>query len=195
MVPAAPYPPLQKTQGRGTQSSERGRESDFKRLGHPARGYPPDLEILVNGVEAQAGKRIRFLRSVPTDPMTKSKDWGLHSMQDDPDSDSWGGQAVFDVYTKSRGPDLTERNTKIGNPKSCRFLLLFSLLNCRRFCSCESTRLQQRSTDFNERAAKASISISYNNKIQQISISVGIWFGTRGSEVQILSPRPILSSS
>jgi general secretion pathway protein G len=69
-------------------------------------GYPPDLETLVKGVEAQGGKKIRFLRSIPTDPMTKSKEWGLRSMQDDPDSDSWGGQSVFDVYTKSEGNGL-----------------------------------------------------------------------------------------
>jgi general secretion pathway protein G len=68
--------------------------------------YPPDLETLVKGVEAQGGKKIRFLRSIPIDPMTKSKDWGLRSMQDDPDSDSWGGQNVFDVYTKSEGTAL-----------------------------------------------------------------------------------------
>lgn len=69
-------------------------------------GYPPDLETLVKGVEAQGGKKIRFLRSVPVDPMTKSKEWGLRSMQDDSDSDSWGGQNVFDVYTKSQGEGL-----------------------------------------------------------------------------------------
>jgi general secretion pathway protein G len=68
--------------------------------------YPPDLDTLVKGVEAQGGKKIRFLRSIPTDPMTKSKEWGLRSMQDDPDSDSWGGQNVFDVYTKSEGTGL-----------------------------------------------------------------------------------------
>jgi general secretion pathway protein G len=73
-------------------------------------GYPPDLETLVKGVEAQGGKRIRFLRSLPVDPMTKSKEWGLRSMQDDPDSDSWGGQSVFDVYTKSE--DLGLDGTK-----------------------------------------------------------------------------------
>ena len=71
-----------------------------------SQGYPPDLETLVKGVEAQGGKKIRFLRSIPTDPMTKSKEWGLRSMQDDPDSDSWGGQSVFDVYTKSQGTGL-----------------------------------------------------------------------------------------
>src|ERR1700719_2473180 len=69
-------------------------------------GYPPDLETLVKGVDMQGGKKVRFLRSIPTDPMTKSKEWGLRSMQDDPDSDSWGGQSVFDVYTKSEGTAL-----------------------------------------------------------------------------------------
>jgi general secretion pathway protein G len=70
------------------------------------QGYPPDLDTLVKGVEAQGGKKIRFLRSIPVDPMTKSKEWGLRSMQDDPDSDSWGGQSVFDVYSKSEGTAL-----------------------------------------------------------------------------------------
>jgi general secretion pathway protein G len=71
-----------------------------------SNGYPPDLETLVKGVEAQGGKKIRFLRSIPVDPMTKSTEWGLRSMQDDPDSDSWGGQNIFDVYTKSQGTGL-----------------------------------------------------------------------------------------
>jgi general secretion pathway protein G len=70
-----------------------------------SQGYPPDLDTLVKGVDVQ-GKKIRFLRSIPIDPMTKSKEWGLRSMQDDPDSDSWGGQSVFDVYTKSEGTAL-----------------------------------------------------------------------------------------
>jgi len=69
-------------------------------------GYPPDLETLVKGVEAQGAQRTRFLSSIPVDPMTKSKEWGMRSMQDDPDSDSWGGQNVFDVYTKSEGTGL-----------------------------------------------------------------------------------------
>jgi general secretion pathway protein G len=64
-------------------------------------GYPPDLDTLVKGVAMNGGKKARFLRRIPRDPMTKSFDWGLRSNQDDPDSDSWGGQAVFDVYTKS----------------------------------------------------------------------------------------------
>ena len=71
-----------------------------------SQGYPPDLDTLVKGVEVQGGNKIRFLRSIPVDPMTNSKDWGLHSNQDDPDSDSWGGQNVFDVYTKSEGTGL-----------------------------------------------------------------------------------------
>ena len=71
-----------------------------------SQNYPPDLETLVKGIEGQAGKKYRFLRSIPTDPMTNSKEWGLRSMQDEPDSDSWGGQNVFDVYTKSEGQAL-----------------------------------------------------------------------------------------
>jgi general secretion pathway protein G len=66
-----------------------------------SEGYPPDLDTLVNGVEAQGAKKLRFLRRIPVDPVTGTKDWGLRSMQDDPKSESWGGQNVFDVYTKS----------------------------------------------------------------------------------------------
>jgi general secretion pathway protein G len=84
------------------QASERG----AFQIKVDSGGYPPDLETLVKGVEAQGGKKIRFLRSIPVDPMTKSKEWSLRSMQDDPDSDSWGGQNVFDVYTKSQGEGL-----------------------------------------------------------------------------------------
>ncbi|HLV85788.1 MAG TPA: type II secretion system protein [Candidatus Sulfotelmatobacter sp.] len=71
-----------------------------------SQGYPPDLDTLVKGVDIQGDKKVRFLRSIPTDPMTGTKEWGMRSMQDDPDSDSWGGQAVFDVYTKSEGTAL-----------------------------------------------------------------------------------------
>jgi general secretion pathway protein G len=70
-----------------------------------SQGYPPDLETLVKGVDAN-GKKMRFLRSIPVDPMTGKDEWGLRSMQDDPDSDSWGGQSVFDVYSKSEGTGL-----------------------------------------------------------------------------------------
>lgn len=68
-------------------------------------GYPPDLETLVKGVDV-GGKKVRFLRKIPVDPMTGNTDWGLRSMQDDPDADSWGGQNVFDVFTKSQGTAL-----------------------------------------------------------------------------------------
>jgi len=70
-----------------------------------SQNYPPDLQTLVDGVDVQ-GKKLRFLRKIPIDPMTKDTDWGLRSMQDDPDSDSFGGQSVFDVYSKSQGTGL-----------------------------------------------------------------------------------------
>jgi len=67
--------------------------------------YPPDLQTLVDGVDVQ-GKKVKFLRRIPVDPMTGNTDWGLRSMQDDPTADSWGGQNVFDVYSKSDGTAL-----------------------------------------------------------------------------------------
>ena len=87
-----------------------------------SEGYPPDLETLIKGVEvsgsAQPGgtqqgrtqraqtkdtKIVKFLRRIPKDPMTNSFDWGLRSYQDDPDSENWGGENVYDIYTKSLG--------------------------------------------------------------------------------------------
>ena len=71
-------------------------------------GYPPDLETLVDGVSVAndaSGRKLKFLRRIPVDPMTKDE-WGLRSYQDDPDSKSWGRQNVFDVYTKSEGTAL-----------------------------------------------------------------------------------------
>ena len=68
-----------------------------------SQGYPADLETLVEGVSATndaTGRKLKFLRKVPIDPMTRS-DWGLRSYQDEPDSTRWGGQNVFDVYTTS----------------------------------------------------------------------------------------------
>src|SRR4051812_35074010 len=65
-----------------------------------SEGYPPDLDTLVNGVDV-GGKKVRFLRRIPVDPMTGKAEWGMRSMQDDPKSDSFGGQNVFDVYSKS----------------------------------------------------------------------------------------------
>jgi general secretion pathway protein G len=70
-----------------------------------SQGYPPDLEELVKGVDVQA-KKVKFLRKIPVDPMTGKAEWGLRSMQDDSDSDSYGGQGVFDVYSKSEGTAL-----------------------------------------------------------------------------------------
>jgi len=76
-----------------------------------SEGYPPDLDTLVKGVDVK-GKKLKFLRRIPIDPMTGGTDWGLRSMQDDPDSDSWGGDNVFDVYTKSQGQALDGTNYK-----------------------------------------------------------------------------------
>src|SRR5215471_16691045 len=67
-----------------------------------SEGYPSDLDTLVSGVDV-GGKKLKFLRRIPIDPMTGNTDWGLRSMQDDPTSDSWDGENVFDVYTKSQG--------------------------------------------------------------------------------------------
>jgi general secretion pathway protein G len=69
-------------------------------------GYPESLEQLVEGVTLSGsadGKKVKFLRRIPLDPMTGNRDWGKRSMQDDPKSQSWGGQNVFDVYSKSLG--------------------------------------------------------------------------------------------
>jgi general secretion pathway protein G len=68
-----------------------------------SEGYPESLDVLVEGVKlaGQVDKKVRFLRRIPKDPMTNSTDWGKRSMQDDPKSLGWGGQNVFDVYTKS----------------------------------------------------------------------------------------------
>ncbi len=76
-----------------------------------SEGYPPDLETLVKGVDVGA-KKVRFLRRIPIDPMTGKEDWGMRSMQDDVQSDSWGGQNVFYVVTKSEGTALDGTNYK-----------------------------------------------------------------------------------
>jgi general secretion pathway protein G len=71
-------------------------------------GYPPDLQTLVEGVtlKGTATAKYKFLRKLPVDPMTGTADWGMRSMQDDTDSRSWGGQNVFDVFSKSEGTAL-----------------------------------------------------------------------------------------
>ena len=76
-----------------------------------SEGYPPDLQTLVDGVDV-GGKKLKFLRRIPIDPMTGNTEWGLRSMQDDPDSDSWGGDNVFDVFTKSQGTALDDTHYK-----------------------------------------------------------------------------------
>jgi general secretion pathway protein G len=71
-------------------------------------GYPPDLQTLVDGVQLAGApdRHVRFLRRIPIDPMTGRADWGMRSVQDDPDTQSWGGQDVFDVYSRSTSSGL-----------------------------------------------------------------------------------------
>jgi general secretion pathway protein G len=81
-------------------------DMDAQKIGPPkldSDNYPESLQQLVDGVKATGSvdKKIKYLRRIPKDPMTNSYDWGLRSDRDDPDSQSWGGQNVFDVYTKS----------------------------------------------------------------------------------------------
>jgi general secretion pathway protein G len=74
-----------------------------------SEGYPKDLETLVEGIPAAndaSGRKIKFLRRVPIDPMTSNTEWGLRSYQDSPTSTTWGRQNVFDVYTKSESTAL-----------------------------------------------------------------------------------------
>lgn len=73
-----------------------------------SENYPPDLDTLVKGVDIGAGdeKKLRFLRKIPVDPMTGQTDWGLRCVSDDPDSTSWCGKNVFDVYSKSQATAL-----------------------------------------------------------------------------------------
>lgn len=74
-----------------------------------AEGYPPTLETLVEGVSVAndaTGRKLKFLRRVPTDPLTGSDEWGMRSYQDKPDATRWGGQNVYDVYSLSEGTAL-----------------------------------------------------------------------------------------
>jgi general secretion pathway protein G len=74
-----------------------------------SEGYPPKIETLVEGVSAAgdaSGRKLKFLRRVPLDPMTNSTEWGFRAYQDKPDATTWGGQNVYDVYTKSDGTGL-----------------------------------------------------------------------------------------
>ena len=74
-----------------------------------SEGYPPDLDTLVEGVSVAndaTGRKLKFLRRIPLDPLTNSTDWGLRAYGDKPDSTSWGGSSVFDIYTKADGTAL-----------------------------------------------------------------------------------------
>ncbi len=79
-----------------------------------SEGYPPSLQVLVEGVElvGKPGVERKFLRRIPRDPVTNSTEWGLRSYQDDFDSTSWGGENVFDVYSKSEGIALDDTKYK-----------------------------------------------------------------------------------
>lgn len=74
-------------------------------------GYPPSLDTLVEGVPLSGApdRTVRFLRRIPVDPMTNSTDWGLRAVQDEPDSFSWNGKNVFDVYSRSYGVGMNGR--------------------------------------------------------------------------------------
>jgi general secretion pathway protein G len=102
---------------RGALRSMRRAIDEYKKLcdagviqkeGVDSECYPPDLDTLVKGVDKTGalGQKVKFLRRVPLDPMTHTFDWGLRSYQDEPDSDSWGRQNVYDVYTTAGGKGL-----------------------------------------------------------------------------------------
>jgi general secretion pathway protein G len=74
-----------------------------------SEGYPTKLETLVDGVTAAgdaSGRKLKFLRRIPIDPMTGKAEWGMRAYQDKPDTTTWGGQNVFDVYSKAEGQAL-----------------------------------------------------------------------------------------
>jgi general secretion pathway protein G len=82
-------------------------------IDNDADGYPPTLQILVDGVTPAndtSGRKLRYLRRIPIDPMTHSAEWGLRSSRDQPESRGWGGQNVYDVYTTFEGRALDGTN-------------------------------------------------------------------------------------
>ena len=85
-------------------------DKNLIRIEVSSEGYPPDLETLVKGVSVggggATGHNVRFLRRIPVDPMTGRAEWGMRAVQDDPDSRSWGGKNLFDVYSKSTATAL-----------------------------------------------------------------------------------------
>jgi len=128
MVLAAAIMPLAKVTARRTREGELRRNlremrtaidkykdaADLGQIGSldlkvGSENYPPDLQTLVDGVNAAndaTGRKLKFLRRIPVDPMTHSTEWGMRSYQDKPDSTRWGGQNVFDVYTTFEGTAL-----------------------------------------------------------------------------------------
>ena len=128
MVLASAIMPLAKVTSRRTREAELRRTlreirtaidkykdaADLNQIGSldlkvGSEGYPPDLQTLVDGVNAAndaTGRKLKFLRRIPVDPMTHSTEWGMRSYQDKPDSTRWGGQNVFDVYTTFEGTAL-----------------------------------------------------------------------------------------
>jgi general secretion pathway protein G len=128
MVLAAAIMPLAKVTSRRTREAELRRNlremrtaidkykdaADLGQIGSlelkvGSENYPPDLQTLVDGVNAAndaTGRKLKFLRRIPVDPMTHSTEWGMRSYQDKPDTTRWGGQNVFDVYTRFEGTAL-----------------------------------------------------------------------------------------
>ncbi|MEM7483130.1 MAG: type II secretion system protein [Acidobacteriota bacterium] len=107
---------LKEMELRGHLRSMRGAIDEYKRYSDNGfipidlgtDGYPKELETMIEGIEivGQIDTQIRFLRRIPLDPMTGEAEWGLRSYQDDPDSSSWGGENVYDVYSLSEGVGL-----------------------------------------------------------------------------------------
>jgi general secretion pathway protein G len=85
------------------QYKDKADKGELGQLKVGTEGYPETLEVLVEGVKIanQVDKKVKFLRKIPLDPMTNTREWGKRSMQDDPKSNAWGGQNVFSVYTTS----------------------------------------------------------------------------------------------
>ena len=77
-----------------------------KFLKAPSYGYPPNLQALIDPIELRGGLKLQLLREIPVDPMTGNRDWGVHSMEDDPGSDSWNGDQIWDIYSKAQGTGL-----------------------------------------------------------------------------------------
>lgn len=72
----------------------------------PSSGYPPNLQALADPIELRSGFKLVLLKEIPIDPMTGNRDWGVHSMEDDPDSDTWDGNQIWDVYSLAQGTAL-----------------------------------------------------------------------------------------